>query len=218
MLRVAIDGPAGSGKSTIAKRISRLFNLTYIDTGAMYRSCAWLALKLGLDDEKLIDCLKMAGIVLEGDRVKVILNGQEYDVTDDIRTAEVTKKTSEVASNPEIRKILVEKQQQMARLKPVIMDGRDIGTVVIPDAEVKIFLVANPKERAKRRYNELLQKGVDVVFDDVYNDMIERDLKDQNRSSSPLKKADDAVEIDTTDMSIDEVVERVVNIIKEKGF
>jgi len=112
----------------------------------------------------------------------------------------------------------VEKQQQMARLKPVIMDGRDIGTVVIPDAEVKIFLIADPMERAKRRYRELLQKGVNVVFDDVYKDMVERDLKDQNRSSSPLKKADDAVEIDTTTMSIDEVVEKVSQILKEKGF
>jgi len=106
----------------------------------------------------------------------------------------------------------------MARLKPVIMDGRDIGTVVIPDAEVKIFLIADPMERAKRRYRELLQKGVNVVFDDVYKDMVERDLKDQNRSSSPLKKADDAVEIDTTTMSIDEVVEKVSQILKEKGF
>lgn len=218
MLRIAIDGPAGSGKSTIAKRLADLFNITYIDTGAMYRAVAWLALKFNLSDDKLLNKLADADIRLNRNSVIIIIDGKEYDVTDEIRLPDVTKLTGEIAANDKIREILVRMQKNMAETTSVIMDGRDIGTVVIPDAEVKVFLTADPAERAKRRYNELIQKGVSVDFDTVYKDLLERDYRDENREASPLKKAEDAIEIDTTNLTIEDVVDKICDIVRMRGF
>lgn len=218
MLRIAIDGPAGSGKSTVARKISRILNLTYIDTGAMYRSCAWISARLNLNGDNLIEKLKDIDIQLKNDSVSLLIDGELIDITEEIRTPEITKLTSEVASNPSIRTILLEKQKKIAQSIPVVMDGRDIGTVVIPNAEVKIFLTADPEERARRRYEEMITKGIKTRFEDVYNELLERDFKDSSRELAPLKKADDAIEIDTTSLSIDEVVIKIINIVKEKGY
>lgn len=217
MLRIAIDGPAGSGKSTIAKRLAEKFNLLYIDTGAFYRSAAWLLIKFDLDISELIKTLEKANIILTREKVFVELNGDRYDVTDEIRLPEVSMKTSEIASIPEIRKILTEQQKSIAKNNSVVMDGRDIGTVVIPDAEVKIFLTASPEERGKRRYRELTAKGIEVDLNNLIKEIAERDKNDSSRAVAPLKKADDAIEIDTTDLTIDEVVSKIEEIIKSKG-
>lgn len=218
MLRIAIDGPAGSGKSTISKRLAEKYNLLYIDTGAFYRSAAWIFVKFNLSVEELLNYLKRCRIMLEKDRVLVDLDGKIYDVTDDIRLPEISMKTSEIASIPEVRSLITDQQKTVAKRSSVVMDGRDIGTVVIPDAEVKIFLTASAEERAKRRYNELIGKGLDVDFDNLLGEIIERDKNDANRAVAPLKKADDAYELDTTDMSIDEVVSEIEKIIRNKGF
>ncbi|MCA1927215.1 MAG: (d)CMP kinase [Calditerrivibrio sp.] len=218
MLRIAIDGPAGSGKSTVAKKISKILNLTYVDTGAMYRSCAWVSARLEINGNPLVDKLKDVDIQLKNDSVCIIINGELFDITEEIRTPEITKLTGEIASDPSIRKILLEKQKIIAQSTPVVMDGRDIGTVVIPDAEVKIFLTANPEERAKRRYEEMVAKGINTKFEDVYNEILDRDFKDSSRDLAPLKKAEDSVEIDTTSLSIDEVVTKIIDIVKAKGY
>ncbi len=217
MLRIAIDGPAGSGKSTIAKRLAEKFNLLYIDTGAFYRSAAWLLIKFDLDIPELIRTLEKANVILTREKVFVELNDERYDVTDEIRLPEVSMKTSEIASIPEIRKILTEQQKSIAKNNSVVMDGRDIGTVVIPDAEVKIFLTASPEERGKRRYRELTAKGIEVDLNNLIKEIAERDKNDSSRAVAPLKKADDAIEIDTTDLTIEEVVSKIEEIIKSKG-
>jgi len=218
LLRIAIDGPAGSGKSTIAKKLAKKYNLLYIDTGAFYRSAAWIMLKFGLNSDKLIEFLKKSKIDLLDDKVLVEIDRKRYDVTDAIRLSDVTMKTSEIASNPAIRSIISEQQKQIAKTNSVIMDGRDIGTVIIPDAEIKIFLTASPEERAKRRYKELTEKDIKVEFDSILKEIIERDKNDTNRDIAPLKKAPDAIEIDTTDLTIDQVISKIEKIVKEKGY
>lgn len=218
MLRIAIDGPAGSGKSTIAKRLAEKLDLLYIDTGAFYRSAAWLLLKLNLAIPDLIKILEKAKIILEKEKVFVEMDNERYDVTDEIRLPEVSMKTSEIASISEVRQILTDQQKSIAKNNSVVMDGRDIGTVVIPDAEIKIFLTASPEERGKRRYKELIAKGIEVDLNNLIKEIAERDKNDSSRAVAPLKKADDAIEIDTTNLSIDEVVAKIEDIIKEKGF
>jgi cytidylate kinase len=218
LLRIAIDGPAGSGKSTISKKLAEKYNLLYIDSGAFYRAAAWMYVKFNLSVEELLNYLKRSRIMLEKDRVLVELDGKIYDVTDDIRLPEISMKTSEIASIPEVRSVMTDQQKAVAKRSSVVMDGRDIGTVVIPDAEVKIFLTASAQERAKRRYNEFIGKGLNVDFDNLLGEIVERDKNDANRAVAPLKKADDAYELDTTDMSIDEVVLEIEKIIKKKGF
>jgi len=218
LLRIAIDGPAGSGKSTIAKKLAKKYNLLYIDTGAFYRSAVWIMLKFGLNSDKLIEFLKKSKIDLLDDKVLVEIDRKRYDLTDAIRLSDVTMKTSEIASNPAIRSIISEQQKQIAKTNSVIMDGRDIGTVIIPDAEIKIFLTASPEERAKRRYKELTEKDIKVEFDSILKEIIERDKNDTNRDIAPLKKAPDAIEIDTTDLTIDQVISKIEKIVKEKGY
>lgn len=212
---VTVDGPAGSGKSTIAKLVAKKYNLTYLDTGAMYRMIALYSLenKVDLTDEKSV--LKM----LENTKLDIVgnqffLNGK--DVSKEIRTPEVSNVVSPVSAIKAVRVKLVELQREISQGKRIILDGRDIGTVVFPKAQVKIFLVASPEERAKRRLNEYREKGIEEDYDSVLKSIKERDHIDSTRKESPLKKADDAIEIDSSNMSIEEVVEAISNCIDRK--
>jgi cytidylate kinase len=212
---VAVDGPAGSGKSTISKVVGEKFNLTYLDTGAMYRMIAFKSLKDGVDLDdipKVIELLSDVNIDMKDG--KFFVDG--VDVSLDIRTPEVTAIVSKVAAIREVRVKLVDLQRKISQGKNVILDGRDIGTVVFVNADLKVFLVASPEERAKRRVLDFKSKGIEESFDDVLSEIIRRDDFDSNRKESPLKKAEDAVEIDTSFMNIDEVVGAISELIKEK--
>jgi len=208
---IAIDGPAGAGKSTVAKIVAEKLNMTYIDTGAMYRAITWLALCHNKHkSEDIIELAKQAKIQLEKDRIYI--NGE--NVSDVIRSAEVNNEVSKVAKIPELRLIMVKMQQEMARNKGVVMDGRDIGTTVLPDAKYKFFLTASAKERALRRFKEMLSKGQKVTLEEVEREILQRDYRDTNRDVSPLKAAEDAVIIDTTDKTVEQVVEEILNVIR----
>lgn len=216
---IAIDGPASSGKSTIAKILADTYQLVYVDTGAMYRSLTYLALQnnVALDNEAAIMALlDQAEIVLQrnGEGQSVLVNGE--DVTESIRQNDITNNVSQVASYAKVREELVRRQQEMARHNGVAMDGRDIGTVVLPNAEVKIFLVASVDERAERRYLENKQTGIKSDYEQLKQEIIARDKYDSNRAVSPLKQAEDAIKIDTTGLSIEEVVEECKAIITSK--
>lgn len=213
IFRIAVDGPSGAGKSTIAKSVAKKLGIDYIDTGAMYRAVAYKANKLGIDfGDKLAvkDMLKDTDIdFVKGD---IILDGAV--VNDEIRTSEISRLASVCSAVSEVREKLVELQRSMGTKKSVIMDGRDIGTNVLKDAEYKIFLTASAQERAERRYSELLKRGESISYEDVLNDIQKRDYDDSTRALNPLRKADDAVEVDTTGLNIDEVVERVLKEIR----
>jgi len=212
---VAIDGPAGSGKGTVTKLIASKSNLQYIDTGAMYRCVALKMLeeKISLEDtEKIKQILNYIDIDLEGS--KVFLNGRE--VTKEIRTIEVSNFASPVSTIGCIRTKMVELQRALAKGKDVIMEGRDIGTIVFPNANVKIYLDATPEERARRRVEQNEKNGISSNYEQILKDIIERDTRDMSRENSPLKKADDAVLIDTTFLTIDEVVQKISDIIENK--
>lgn len=212
MLRIAIDGPGGAGKSTVAKLVAKELGLDYIDTGAMYRAVGYKISRDGIDMEnslELASMLKETDIDFSGG--KVFLDGE--DISDKIRTQEVSALASKCSAIGEVREKLVSIQKEMGRSKNVIMDGRDIGTNVLKDAEHKIFLVASPEERAQRRYKELAEKGEDVTFQQVLDDINKRDHNDTHRKLNPLRKADDAVEIDTTSKSVDEVVKMILEEI-----
>lgn len=218
-LTVAIDGPASSGKSTVAKKIADHLDLIYVDSGAMYRAITYIAIKnqLDLTDQNAI-VNELNQLVIDFKRSD---NGQlvycnDVEVTMDIRQNDVTNAVSLVAAHPDVRTVLVQRQREMASSKNVIMDGRDIGTVVLPDASVKIFLVASVDERAERRHKENLEKGIESDLTKLKQEIRERDHKDSTRKVSPLKKADDAVEIDTTALSIEEVTGKIESIIFEK--
>ena len=218
-LQVAIDGPASAGKSTVAKLVATRFSYIYCDTGAMYRSTTLKAIRnnLPLDDEQVI--LKMLNdteITLEpGEKQqKVFLDGNE--VTNDIRQEDVTNNVSTVASLGAVRAELVERQQEIAAKGGIVMDGRDIGTTVLPNAEVKIFLIASVEERADRRFKDNEEKGIHVPLEQLKKEIEERDYKDSHREVSPLTKAADAIEIDTTSMSIDQVVDAISDEINKK--
>lgn len=212
MPTIAIDGPGGAGKSTIAKILSSELGLEYIDTGAMYRAFALKTIKSGTDiaDEKQMDAM-LAATDIDFRNGEIFLDGE--NVSGLIRTPEISKAASKVSAIPAVRCKLVAIQRQMGHDKEVIMDGRDIGTNVLTDAPFKIFLSASAEVRAKRRYDELLAKGEEVSYEDVLSDMIERDRADMTRETDPLRKADDAIEIDTSDMTIDEVVDTIKNIV-----
>ena len=212
MPTIAIDGPGGAGKSTIAKILSNELGLEYIDTGAMYRAMALKTIQSSTDiaDEQQLDTM-LASTDIDFRNGEIFLDGE--NVSGLIRTPEISMAASKVSAIPAVRHKLVALQRKMGHDKEVIMDGRDIGTNVLTDAPFKIFLSASAEVRAKRRYDELLAKGEEVSYDDVLADMIERDRADMTRETDPLKKADDAIEIDTSDMTIDEVVDTIKSIV-----
>ncbi len=217
---VAIDGPSGAGKSTIAKAAAKRLGFTYIDTGAMYRTVALYALENGVDTKNKDGALETAlpnitiDISYQDGNQHIFLNGE--DVSEQIRTPQVSMGASDVATVPAVRLKLVELQRALARRQNVIMDGRDIGTYVLPDAEIKIFLTADVEDRARRRYEELIQKGNSVRFEDVLEDMKQRDRNDSARAFAPLRQAEDAERIDTTGASLDESVERILSFIQKR--
>ncbi|GAA0357410.1 (d)CMP kinase [Alkalibacterium iburiense] len=218
-ITIAIDGPASSGKSTVAKKIAKDLNLIYVDTGAMYRTLTYEALKNNVnikDEEALLDLLSHTSITFErtDDGQRVFAN--EEEVTNEIRQNNVTNTVSVVSAHPRVRQEMVRRQQKMAKSNGVIMDGRDIGTVVLPNSNLKIFLVASVKERAERRHKENKQKGIFSDLEQLKRDIADRDYKDSTRETSPLKQADDAIRIDTTKLTIDEVVETIKNLINTK--
>jgi cytidylate kinase len=216
---IAIDGPTGAGKSTIARELSRKLGCTYIDTGAMYRAVGLYVLRKGIasdDPVKIIPLLPSIRISLshEKDGQHVFLNGE--DVSSDIRSPEASIYASNVSKIPEVREFLLDTQRNMAKHANVVMDGRDIGTVVLPDADVKIFLTASPESRARRRFLELRQRGGTTEYESVLKDLLWRDENDSTRQAAPLKPAEDAVLVDTTDLDFEESVERVLEIIRER--
>jgi len=212
---IAVDGPAGSGKSTICDIVAERLNIIHIDTGSMYRAITYLALekKIDLNDEKSYGFVKDASIVYEEN--KIFANG--IDVTEQIRSLEVTKNVSKVSSFPSVRKHLVKLQRKASKGKNVIMDGRDIGSVVLPNADLKIFLTANIEERAKRRMLELHAKGQDVDLLTMIEDIKIRDHKDSTRKASPLIIPKDAIIVDSTNYSIEETVEVIIKEILKRG-
>ncbi len=214
-ISIAIDGPSAAGKSTIAKMVAKKKNYIYIDTGAMYRSVALYCLnhQIDLNDE---DEIKKH---LENIHIKMDQNNHIYlndeDVSETIRQDEVSLAASKVSIHPSVRSFLVEQQRNMAASKNVILDGRDIGTVVLPQASLKIYQIASVETRALRRFKENKERGMDVDLETIKKEIEERDYQDMHREVSPLKKADDAVEIDTSDLSLDEVVEQVLKLINK---
>lgn len=216
MITVAIDGPSSAGKSTVAKGVAKELGFVYVDTGAMYRCVTLYALEKGVDcqnDEEVCKLLPEIDIELciGG---KVLLNGK--DVTFDIRTQPVVDNVSYIAANKGVRLFLVEIQREMAKDVSIVMDGRDIGTYVLPNADVKIFQVASVKERAKRRYLENIEKGIECTLESVEKDLERRDYIDSHREFAPLCKASDAIEVDTSFFTIEESINTIVGIIKEK--
>ncbi|MBO4899048.1 MAG: (d)CMP kinase [Lachnospiraceae bacterium] len=219
-MNIAIDGPAGAGKSTIAKIVSAKLGYIYVDTGAMFRAVAYNCAQLNIDPEDKERIAKVSSesdisIRYVGDSQRVFLNGT--DVTDHLRDEAVGNMASVVAPIPEVRSILLELQRKLARENDVVMDGRDIGTCVLPDAELKIYLTASSAVRAKRRYDELVAKGETPDIDVIEKDIIERDERDMNREIAPLKQADDAVLVDSSYMTIDEVADRIISLAHEAG-
>ncbi len=216
---IAIDGPAGAGKSTIAKRLARELFFIYVDTGAMYRAMALYLIKRGTDPsdpEQIAEVCQEPEITIryqEGEQI-VLLNGE--NVNDRLRTEEVGNMASVSSANPAVRRKLLELQRELAGKQSVIMDGRDIGTTILPNADVKIYLTASSRCRAERRYLELKEKGVDCDFREIKQDIEERDRRDMNREISPLKKAEDAVLLDSSEMSIEEVVNAILQICHDK--
>lgn len=214
---IAIDGPAGAGKSTIAKRVAKELGYVYVDTGAMYRALAVFFLKQGLtpqDPEKIAEVCKQAEVSIgyENGVQQVYLNGE--NVTGLLREEAVGNMASVSSAIKEVRAQLLELQRELARTKDVVMDGRDIGTNILPNADVKVYLTASVETRAKRRYLELQEKGVVCDLQEIARDIEERDMRDMNREIAPLKQAEDAVYVDSSDMTIDEVVDTIKNLCK----
>ena len=217
-MNIAMDGPAGAGKSTIAKRLAKKLGFIYVDTGAMYRAMAYYFLRHNIDakDEKAIAaaCPNVdVTITYENGEQQVLLNGE--NVNGVIRNEEVGNMASSTSVYPVVRKKLVELQRQLAKSADVIMDGRDIGTCVLPDAQVKIYLTASSATRAKRRYDELTEKGVSCDLAEIEKDIIDRDYRDMHRETSPLRQAEDAVLVDSSEMNIDEVVDAIYQVYSE---
>ncbi|MBR4874678.1 MAG: (d)CMP kinase [Clostridia bacterium] len=218
--KVAIDGPGGAGKSTISKAAARELGFVYIDTGAMYRALAYVCLSSGIvileNEDKCVDVAESADVLIKyfPDGQHVFVNGE--DVTGKIRTPEVSMGASEISAYGKVRKRLVEIQRGLAEKENVIMDGRDIGTKVLPDAEVKIFLTASATVRAKRRFDELVLKDPNTDFNEVLEDINRRDKNDSTRKESPLMQAEDAILLDTSDLTLDESISAVIGIIKDK--
>ena len=218
MFNVAIDGPAGAGKSTIAKAAAKELGFIYVDTGALYRAIAYNAVTKGVidDTQKIIDMLIDTNVELKYvDGVQAVyLNGD--DVSAYIRTPEISMGASKVSAIPQVREFLLNLQRDIAQKNNVIMDGRDIATVVLPNADVKIFLFASPECRAQRRYKELMEKGEDVTLEDVLADVNQRDYQDSHRDIAPLKPSEDSVMADTSKLNLEESIQLIINIIKER--
>lgn len=219
VINVAIDGPAGAGKSTISRKAAAELGYIYIDTGALYRTVGLNALRLGVDinDDNavistLTDELKVELKFIDGEQ-RMFLNGE--DVSAAIRTPEASMAASRVSAVPKVRQYLFDLQKNLAKNNNCIMDGRDIGTVVLPDADVKIFLTASPEARAERRYKELQEKGMDASYEEVLADMVKRDYDDSHRAIAPLKQADDAILCDTSDIDLQQSIDLIINTIKE---
>lgn len=218
-IKIAIDGPAAAGKSTIAKLTAERLGYTYIDTGAMYRALTYKALESGIhisDGEKLKQLLMETEILLapSKDGQAVIVNGS--DLSEEIRSAEVTAAVSAVSAHNEVRTLMVEKQRALSDRSGVVMDGRDIGTDVLPDAELKVFMTASVEERASRRHAENKRRGIDSSFEQLSAEISERDKADSEREFSPLRQAEDAIFLDTTAMTIQEVAEKICRLAKER--
>lgn len=218
-IAIAIDGPAGAGKSTIAKLAAKELSFIYIDTGALYRAIGLYVYRNGVDSkdvEKILPMLEEINVSLDfndkGEQI-VLLNSE--DVSSLIRTPEISMYASDVSAIPQVRAFLLDLQRNMAKTNNVIMDGRDIGTVVLPDAKIKIFLTASAEIRAKRRYDELIEKGMDVKYDDVLQDVITRDYNDSHREVAPLKPAQDSIYVDTSDLDLEQSVQKLISIMKE---
>lgn len=218
MLNIALDGPCGSGKSTVADILAKKLDILHLDTGAMYRACALGALKRGINclDEKavcgFIGEINME-ILYENGKQKTVLDGE--DVSEKIRANEVSMMASDISSLKCVREKMVDMQKQVAKCNDCILDGRDIGTVVLPDTKYKFYITASPEVRADRRHKELLLKGQTVDFDDLIEEINKRDYNDTHRKISPLKKAPDAILIDTSEMTVDEVVDKLIEYIRK---
>ncbi|MBF0995715.1 MAG: (d)CMP kinase [Lachnospiraceae bacterium] len=217
--KIAIDGPAGAGKSTIAKQVARRENLIYIDTGAMYRAMSLLMLQNGIplnDAEKIgQECSRaQIDISYENGEQAVFLNGENVDAF--LREERVGNAASAVSAVPRVRERLVQLQRELAESADVVMDGRDIGTVVLPDADLKIFLTASSRVRAERRYRELQEKGIEADLKTIQRDIEERDHRDMTRETSPLRQAEDAVVIDSSMMTVDEVIQNILDLIQSR--
>ncbi len=218
MFNIAIDGPAGAGKSSIAKAVSKALGFIYVDTGALYRTVGLAVLRAGIapeDTEKVAALLPDISVDLafENGTQKVLLNGE--DVSEAIRTPQISEYASKTSAIPAVRNFLFDLQQKIAATHNVLMDGRDIGTVVLPNAQLKVFLTASPEVRAMRRYKELTEKGQNVSYDNILAEVKERDYRDTHREIAPLKPAEDAVLLDTSDMSFEEVAATLTQLAKE---
>lgn len=218
-IAIALDGPAGAGKSTIAKRAAKALDFIYVDTGALYRTIGLAATRSNVEpvpSQEVESLLSQITVDLtfndKGEQI-VLLDGE--DVSGLIRTPEASMMASKISAIPSVRAYLLDLQRNMAKSHNVIMDGRDIGTVVLPDAKVKIFLTASPEARATRRYKELCEKGMDVKYEDILSDVIERDYNDSHRETAPLKPAEGCVMVDTTELDFEQSVERIITVIKE---
>lgn len=219
-IRVAIDGPSGAGKSTIAKKMAERFGFIYVDTGAIYRTVGLKVLREGADPksaagvEPLLNDMKIELKYDGSGSQRMYLNGE--DVSGEIRTPEISMYASAVSALPAVRAFLLDMQRAMARSQSVIMDGRDIGTVVLPDAEVKIFLTASIEERARRRYNELIERGTACSYESVMEDMELRDKNDSERAAAPTKQAEDAINVDTTSLDLEQSERAIAEIIEKR--
>lgn len=217
-IKVAIDGPSGAGKSTISRAAAKALGFVYVDTGALYRTVALNAIRSKADTKnssqvvKSLDGLKVEIGFVE-DTQHVFLNGE--DVSEEIRLPNVSMAASEVSAVPEVRKFLFDLQRNIADTNNCIMDGRDIGTVVLPDAKIKIFLTASAEKRADRRFKELEEKGVDTSFEEVLKDVKQRDFNDSNREIAPLKPSDESIIVDTSELSLEQSIEKIISVIKE---
>lgn len=215
-ISIAIDGPAAAGKSTVAKRVAKALNFTYIDTGAMYRAVTYAVIKAGKNpenEEDAIEVLKTIDIELREDN-KVFCNKE--DVTRKIREPQVSGNVSYIAAMKPVRLAMIEMQRKLATKASVVMDGRDIGSYVLPDAKVKIFQIASPEIRAQRRFDENKEKGIEASYEDVLAEVKKRDYIDSHRDFDPLMAAEDSIYLDTSNMNIDEVVTKILEIVKEK--
>lgn len=216
---IALDGPAGAGKSTIAKRVAKQLDFIYVDTGALYRTIGLACTREGVEptaSKEVDNLLKKINVELTfNDKNEQIVLLNKEDVSGEIRTPQASMMASKISAVKSVRAYLLDLQRNMAKTNNIIMDGRDIGTVVLPNANVKIFLTAKAENRAERRYNELLEKGMKVNYDDILKDVLERDYNDTHRKESPLKKADDAVVVDTTELDFEQSVKKIISVIKE---